>query len=149
MIRNFETKLNEISELHKKIQVQLSDSTISSDMRIKLSKKFSSLEQVLVCKQDIEKYEQELLDSKNLFAENTDQELLELAKQDIERLNKNLEKLYNNLKKLLVPKDVDDEKNAIIEIRAGTGGDEAALFSMVLMKMYQKYAELKNGNLKL
>ena len=81
--------------------------------------------------------------SKNLLIENSDQELLELAKQDVERLNKNLEKLYNNLKKLLIPKDIDDEKNAIIEIRAGTGGDEAALFSMVLMKMYQKYAELK------
>ena len=116
MIENFENKLIEITELHNKIQIQLSDSTISADMRIKLSKKFSSLEQVLVCKQDIEKCEQELLDSKKLLAENTDQELLELAKQDIERLNKNLEKLYNNLKKLLIPKDVDDEKNAIIEI---------------------------------
>ena len=56
MIENFETKLSEIAELHKKIQIQLSDSTISADMRIKLSKKFSSLEQVLVCKKSIEKY---------------------------------------------------------------------------------------------
>ena len=67
MIENFETKLSEITELHKKIQIQLSDSTISADMRIKLSKKFSSLEQVLVCKEDIEKCEKELLDSKNLL----------------------------------------------------------------------------------
>ena len=73
-------------------------------MRIKLSKKFSSLEQVLACKVAIEKCEQELSDSKNLLAENSDQELLELARQDIEKLNKNLEKLYNNLKKLLIPK---------------------------------------------
>ena len=51
-------------------------------------------------------------------------------------LEKNLKQEYNNLKKLLVPKDIDDEKNAILEIRAGTGGDEAALFSVVLMKMY-------------
>ena len=54
MIENFETKLIEITELHKKIQIQLSDSTISADMRIKLSKKFSSLEQVLACKEAIE-----------------------------------------------------------------------------------------------
>ena len=114
MIKNFETKLSEITELHKKIQIQLSDSTISADMRIKLSKKFSSLEQVLACKEAIEKCEQELSDSKNLLAENPDPELLELARQDIERLNKNLEKLYSKLKKLLIPKDVDDEKNAII-----------------------------------
>ena len=60
MIENFETKLIEITELHKKIQIQLSDSTISADMRIKLSKKFSSLEQVLTCKKDIEKCEHEL-----------------------------------------------------------------------------------------
>ena len=108
MIENFETKLSEIIELHKNVQIQLSDSTISADMRIKLSKKFSSLEQVLACKESIEKCEQELSDSKNLLAENSDQELLKLARQDIEKLNKNLEKLYNSLKKLLIPKDVDD-----------------------------------------
>ena len=149
MIKNFEIKLNEIKELHRKIQIQLSDSNISPEMRIKLSKKFFSLEQILICKAEIEKSEQELLDSKNLLTDNSDTELLELAKQDIERLNKNLEKSYNNLKKLLIPKDIDDEKNAIIEIRAGTGGDEAALFSVVLMKMYQNMLNLKNGNLKL
>ena len=77
MIKNFESKLIEITELHKKIQIQLSDSAISPDMRIKLSKKFSSLEQILVCKSAIEKCEQELTDSKNLLAENSEQELLE------------------------------------------------------------------------
>ena len=55
MIENFDTKLSEITELHKKIQIQLSESAISADMRIKLSKKFSSLEQVLACKESIEK----------------------------------------------------------------------------------------------
>ena len=102
MIKNFASKLKEITELHKKIQSQLSDTAISADMRVKLSKKFSSLEQVLVCKEDIEKCEKELLDSKNLLVENSEQELLELAKQDIERLNKNLEKLYKNLKQSLI-----------------------------------------------
>ena len=143
MIKNFEAKLDEITDLHKKTQAQLSDNSISSEMRIKLSKQYSSLEQVLECKKDIEKNEEELLESKKLLTDESDEELQELAKQDIERLNENLKKLYNNLKKLLIPKDIDDEKNAILEIRAGTGGDEAALFSMVLMKMYQKYAELK------
>ena len=143
MIKDFEAKLSEITELHKTIQAKLSDTSIPSDMRIKLSKQFSTLEQVLACKGDIERHEKELSDSKKLIMENSDEELLELARQDIDKLNKNLEKLYNNLKKLLIPKDIDDEKNAILEIRAGTGGDEAALFSMVLMKMYQKYAEIK------
>ena len=75
MIEHFETKLKEVTELHKKIQIQLSDSTISADMRVKLSKKFSSLEQILECKENIEKCEQELLDSKHLLIENSDQEL--------------------------------------------------------------------------
>ncbi len=143
MIKNFEDKLKEISELHKKIQIQLSDNAISSEMRIKLSKQFSSLEQILSCKEDIENCEQELSNSKNLLSESLDEEMLDLAKQDIDRLNNNLKKYYDNLKKLIIPKDIDDEKNAILEIRAGTGGDEAALFSMVLMRMYQKYAEIK------
>ena len=143
MIVNFKAKLEEITNLHKEIQAKLSDSNISADNRIKLSKQFSTLEQILLCKDDIEKSEQELSDSKNLLTDNSDEELLELAKQDVRRISQNLEKLYNKLKILLIPKDIDDEKNAILEIRAGTGGDEAALFSMVLMKMYQKYAELK------
>ena len=143
MIVNFKAKLEEITNLHEEIQAKLSDSNISADNRIKLSKQFSALEQILLCKDDIEKSEQELSDSKNLLTDNSDEELLELAKQDVRRINQNLETLYNKLKMLLIPKDIDDEKNAILEIRAGTGGDEAALFSMVLMKMYQKYAELK------
>ena len=81
MIENLETKLIEISELHKKIQIQLSDSTISADMRIKLSKKFSSLEQVIVCKEAIEKCEQDLSDSRNLLAENLVKLILEDAKK--------------------------------------------------------------------
>ena len=141
MLKNFEHKLSEITELHIKIQTQLSDSTISSDARITLSKKFASLEQILECKKNIEETEKQLLDTKNLLTNNSDEELLDLAKQDIELLEQELKKLYDNLKKLLIPKDIDDEKNAILEIRAGTGGDEAALFSMVLLKMYQKYAE--------
>ena len=68
MVENFDTKLSEITELYKKIQTQLSDSTISADVRVKLSKKFSSLEQIVICKKAIEKCEQELLDSKNLLA---------------------------------------------------------------------------------
>ena len=144
MLKNFEHKLSEITELHMKIQTQLSDNTISSDARINLSKKFSSLEQVLECKKQIEKSEKQLLDTKNLLTNNSDKELLELAKQDIEFLEQELNVLYDNLKKLLIPKDIDDDKNAILEIRAGTGGDEASLFASDLLNMYQRYADLNS-----
>ena len=70
MIVNFKAKLEEITNLHEEIQTKLSDSNISADNRIKLSKQFSTLEQILLCKDDIEKSEQELSDSKNLLTDN-------------------------------------------------------------------------------
>ena len=143
MINNFKKKLDEVENLYKEIQNQLSDNTISSAKRISLSKQFSSLEQILENKKQIEKLENELLNTKDLLSDNTDEELAQLARKDIEDIEQNLNNLNNNLKILLIPKEEDDDKNAILEIRAGTGGDEAALFSMVLMRMYQKYAELK------
>ena len=82
-----------------------------------------------------------MINTQELIREEVDTELLELAKEDTLSLKKKKEEEENNLKKLLIPKDEDDERNAIVEIRAGTGGDEAALFSMVLLKMYQKFGE--------
>ncbi len=82
-----------------------------------------------------------MINTQELMREEVDTELLELAKEDSLNLKKKQEEEENNLKKLLIPKDKDDERNAIVEIRAGTGGDEAALFSMVLLKMYQKFGE--------
>ena len=82
-----------------------------------------------------------MINTQELMREEVDTELLELAKEDTLSLKKKKEEEENNLKKLLIPKDKDDERNAIVEIRAGTGGDEAALFSMVLLKMYQKFGE--------
>ncbi|MAJ24230.1 MAG: peptide chain release factor 1 [Rickettsiales bacterium] len=135
--------MKEVLELHSSIQTKLMDNKISSEERIKLSKKFASLEQILDSKKRIENIEKQILDNKGILLNNSDEDLSDLVKQDIISLEKDLELNNNNLKKLIIPKDIDDEKNAILEIRAGTGGDEAALFSMVLMKMYQKFAELK------
>ena len=143
MINNFEKKLIEISNQYQITQEKLSDMSISSAERVELSKKYASLEQILDSKNIIEKIEKQLTETKNILKETKDEELLELAKLDKEDLENKLLEQNHYLKKLLIPKDIDDDKNAILEIRAGTGGDEAALFSMVLMKMYQKYAEIK------
>ena len=116
---------------------------MTNEDRVSLSKKFSSLEQIITKKNEVKKIEDSITDTEELLNEEEDDELVELAKEDIENLKKNLEIENNNLKKLLIPKDKDDERNAIVEIRAGTGGDEAALFSMVLLRMYQKYGEIK------
>ncbi len=143
MLKNLKNKLDEVLLQHSTIQSQLTNNTLSSKNRIDLSKRFSTLEQILEKKNLIEKTEKTLKETKELLKEEIEPELLEMAKFDINDLEKEFEDQNNSLKQLLIPKDIDDEKNAILEIRAGTGGDEAALFSMVLMKMYQKYAELK------
>ena len=143
MNKNLQIKLSKISDTFDEVQKQLSSPELTNEDRVSLSKKFSSLEQIITKKNEVKKIEESITDTEELLNEEEDDELVELAKEDIENLKKNLEIENNNLKKLLIPKDKDDERNAIVEIRAGTGGDEAALFSMVLLRMYQKYGEIK------
>ena len=149
MNKNLQTKLNQISETYSEIQKQLSSPSISNEERISLSKKFSSLEQIIKKKDEVKKIEVNLSETKELLNEEQDSELEELAREDLDSLKKSLEIENDNLKKLLIPKDIDDERNAIVEIRAGTGGDEAALFSMVLLRMYQKYGEINKWKFEL
>ncbi len=141
MIKDLESKLEDIKKQYKEVQYKLSDVNISANERIQFSKKFSKLEQIISIKSYIDKTEKTLDDTKSLLEGNIETEIIEMAKSDIIDLEKKLENEYSLLKRLLVPRDIDDEKNAILEIRAGTGGDEAGLFSVVLLKMYQKYAE--------
>ena len=142
MNKNLQIKLLKITENYESIQKQLSSAEIATEKRIELSKKFSSLEQVIFKKNEVDQLEKNLMQTQELLKDKLDDELIELAKDDIESLKKKLMIEHDNLKKLLIPKDKDDERNAIVEIRAGTGGDEAALFSMVLLRMYQKYGEI-------
>ena len=142
MNESLEIKLVKISETYEEVQKQLSLPNLTNEERVILSKKFSSLEQVIKKKNEVKKIEQNIANTETLLKEE-DTELAELAREDLENLKKNLVVENKNLKKLLIPKDEDDEKNAIVEIRAGTGGDEAALFSMVLLRMYQKYSEIR------
>lgn len=81
--------------------------------------------------------------AKSLFAENLDSEMRDLVKEEIREGQEELEKLEVSLKRLLLPKDKNDDKDVIIEIRAGAGGDEAALFAGVLLRQYMRYAERK------
>ena len=82
-------------------------------------------------------------EAKALLESETDEEMIALAEAEIEDLEPKVEKLENQIKSMLVPKDPRDDKNVIMEIRAGTGGDEAALFAADLFRMYNRYAENK------
>ncbi|MBQ3430157.1 peptide chain release factor 1 [Candidatus Saccharibacteria bacterium] len=102
------------------------------------SRRFSELNEILGLKKEISKLEKNLQEAKELAS---DPELGELAREDVEKISLSLEKKRGELEEKLLPKDPDDEKNVIVEIRAGAGGDEASLFAGELMRMYLRYAE--------
>lgn len=106
----------------------------------KLAKERSSLEEVVTCFRDWRKVTQELEDNKGLL-DDQDPAVRELAQEEQTSLKEKDERLQNELRKLLIPKDPLDDKNVLLEIRAGTGGEEASLFAANLFRMYSRYAE--------
>ena len=109
----------------------------------KLSKEYSDMKPVVEKAREFLKFQNELKDTEELISSD-DLEIKKEAEEEKERLKKKLLRLEGELKILLIPKDESDERNAIVEIRAGTGGEEAALFASDLLRMYAKYSELKN-----
>ncbi len=110
----------------------------------KISKEYSDLEPIVIKATEYLATVKTIEEAESIIKDkNADSDLREIASEDLVNCKKKLLQLEEDLKILLLPKDETDEKNAILEIRAGTGGDEAALFGAVLLKMYQKYAERK------
>jgi len=137
-------KLEAIKARFEDLGVALSNPEIVSDNRkfSAMSKEYRSLEEIV---QSYETYKRLLGDlefNKEALNDN-DPELRELAKAEAPELNERKDKLEAHIRQLLIPKDPQDEKNAILEIRAGTGGDEASLFAGDLLRMYLKYCERK------
>jgi peptide chain release factor 1 len=120
----------------------MSDPQLLSQQReySKVAKERAELEEIVVCFREWRKVEQEILDNRQLLEEN-DEAIRELAKEEVITLRQRKEALENQLKILILPKDPNDSKNVILEIRAGTGGEEAALFAGELFRMYSRYAE--------
>jgi len=138
-------RLQEIKDRYLRINEELMDPQIVADKNkyVKLSKERRDLTEI------VEAYDSYLQVVENLKGNNeiltgTDDELKLLAEEEIPVLNQEKIELEEKIKILLIPKDPDDERNAILEIRAGTGGDEAGLFASDLMRMYSRYAETKN-----
>ncbi|NLZ53511.1 MAG: peptide chain release factor 1 [Thermoanaerobacteraceae bacterium] len=108
----------------------------------KLAKEHAALEEIVNCFREYKKIVEQIEDNLELLKESSgDSEMEELIKSDLENLENRKPKLEEQLKILLLPKDPNDEKNVIVEIRAGTGGEEAALFAGDLFRMYNRYAE--------
>lgn len=135
-------KLASIKERYNSILEKLSGLGIDQQTSLKLNKERSQLEPIVEAYDELEKCSVELSGNMELLKD-ADPELRAMAKAEIDRLRLREEELEARIKVLLLPKDPLDEKNVILEIRAGTGGDESALFAGELFNMYSRYAENK------
>ena len=113
----------------------------AADVYVKLASEYSELQPVVTKIRQYEKAQAELADVETLLAaKDTDREMRDLAEMEKPEIEERIEALEQEMQILLLPKDAADEKSAILEIRAGTGGDEAALFAGDLFRMYERYA---------
>ena len=145
-------KLAEINERFENLTNELGQPDVTQDQERyrKLSQEHSGLQEIVECYHRYLEIQQELDDNRELAdANNEDQEIREMASQEIPELGRQLEELEKEIQLLLLPKDPDDSRNIIIEIRAGTGGDEAALFARDRFQMYAHYVEARKWKLKL
>ncbi len=135
-----ESKLSKVEDRYKELELALSKPEVISDREKfqNYSKEFAELGQVVAPYRELKKVNQEIDETKKLLE---DPEMAELAKSELETLTQKQQEINNQLEILLIPKDPYDEKNIIMEIRGGTGGDEAALFAGELLRMYTRYAE--------
>ena len=138
-----EEKIANILERYAEIEASMSSEEVVSDpSRLKaLAKEHSSLWPIVECSRKLETVRKNIAGNRQLIAQDSDQELVLLAEEELPELEENEKALAEELKKLLVPFDPMDKKNIIMEIRAGTGGDEASLFAAELFRMYSHYLE--------
>jgi peptide chain release factor 1 len=136
-------KLAQIEQNYEEINDQLSSPDVTSDIQAytKLMKQHRSLGEIVEKYREVKKMQEDLTGAKEILDLTDDEEMREMAEMEIAELEENVEKAEDKLKFLLIPKDPNDEKNVILEIRAGTGGDEATLFAAEVLRMYARYAE--------
>lgn len=130
---------------YEEIELLITDPAVIADMRrfVKLNKEYKELGALMEARGRYMQLTRQLEEAKELFATETDADMREMAREEIDACETQLPALEEEIKLLLVPADPEDDKNVIMEIRGGTGGDEAALFAGDLFKMYTKYCEQK------
>lgn len=136
-------KLEKVKERYNEIAELLNKPETANDQKEfrRLSKEYSDLTDIVNAYEEYVKVKHQLEENKKLLYETSDSEMKELAATEQEELQNRFDKIEADIKELLVPKDPNDSKNAMLEIRAGTGGDEAALFASDLYRMYTRFAE--------
>src|SRR5690606_28356345 len=138
-------RLQAVEDRYEQLNELLSDPAVISDpdQLRKYSKEQSDLQETVETYRQYKAVKEDLEVARMMLQESEDQESREMIKQEVHSLEKELEELKQRLKLLLIPKDPNDEKNVIMEIRGAAGGEEAALFAADLYRMYTRYAESK------
>ena len=143
-LKILEERFNELSEM-------LIQPDIISDQSkyIKISKEYMDLKTVVDKKNEYENVLANIEEAKEIIKNETDKEMIDLANQELNDAKIKVSTIEDDLRKMLIPKNPDDPKNIVMELRAGTGGDEASIFAGDLFRMYSKYAEKKGWNVNL
>lgn len=144
-------KLQAINQRYEEVGRQITDPDIVSDMKryIALNKEYKDLGPIIEAYKEYKNILDNIDSTKEILNKEKDPEFREMAKLEMDDLLEREEKLEEEIRYLLIPADPQDDKNAIVEIRAGTGGDEAAIFAGDLYRMYQKFSESKGWKIEL
>lgn len=139
-------KLEVVKNRWEEISEQMNDPEVMSDMKkyVKLNKDYKDLEPLVGAYKEYKQLIFNIESAKEVLDSESDPDFREMAKEELDELSPAKEELEEKIRMLLIPKDPQDSKNAVMEIRAGTGGDEASIFAGDLFRMYQKYCESKN-----
>ncbi|MCB0395842.1 MAG: peptide chain release factor 1 [Flavobacteriales bacterium] len=142
-------KLEAIKQRWDAVGEQITDPNIIADQKqfIRLSKEYKDLQDIVDMYKIYKEVVQNLESSKKILETEKDEEFREMAKSEIDTLSEKKEELEEQIKVLLLPKDPEDDRNAIVEIRAGTGGDEASIFAGDLYRMYTRFVETRGWKL--
>ncbi len=144
-------KVLSLQDKFSSLQEQLSRPDVMSDMKryVQLNKDYKELEPIIRAGLDYKKMLDNLASAKELLQTEKDEDLRDMAKEEIAEIEARIPETEQNIKLLLIPADPDDGKNALVEIRGGTGGDEAAIFAGDLFRMYQHFAESRGWRLEI
>lgn len=136
-------KIQQVVARYEEIDRQMTDPVVLANhvKLTELAQERTDLQPLVETYRDYERVKQEIADAKEMIAMEDDNEMAQLAQDELKSLNHQQEDLEEQLRKLLIPKDPRDDKNVFLEIRAGTGGDEAGIFAGDLLRMYTRYAD--------
>ncbi|MBP1664533.1 MAG: peptide chain release factor 1 [Bacteroidetes bacterium] len=138
-------KLDGLQHKYEEISMLITDPAVIADMKryIKLNKEYNELDKIMNAVKEYKTALANIAEAKEIYDKESDTELREMAKAELDNLEPQIPVMEENIKLLLIPADPEDNKNVVMEIRGGTGGDEAAIFAGDLFKMYTRYCENK------